>query len=466
LIDIVSENEEEIEEARVDIKNNTELEKALSGLRVRNNDLLAERNAALKRVKSFERKIGTKNSFYDMAIHHLAAYADKIKQLETILGDKIYIESQGSSLDNVVSGLKSLGIDTSSTSVSKMLELINKIRESEVETSALYDKQDLERAVQYTQSVSEVKTIEEQIEFLRNSELPEDVTEETTKLLEEKAEQRRKSVRVYEAKRNEFSRRIKEEFDSYAESVDIENEQSQLKKQIRGEIGKSNIPIYILLQDKDDDYLLDIFFPTREASRSSLCGILLCDSILCEGVARLLDEDTFNETEINIEPETEIQFYRLRLPKGKYSHEKVIGIRSAMEDAVRRGYGNNGLQKLGIGLDVIFNNDIQQPIAVDSSEPSRTYSEELKGTTNPNKERRKDNANKRISALRDIFMQSGRTELTKREVDSRLRERVSFEFNPSNSVQDLNFLRKEGVIGRKGYAGGTRYFLANEGNEE
>jgi len=391
-------------------------------------DLSNEKVELEKKLAKLEEYARFPKNFHGAAIAALSEFAEKLGQFDSITGEAVYDTAPDSSIEELLEKINSVGLPEKAGSAGDVFDMVKRYitdKDAEKNLGRAFDALDEEKSEKYNKAVKELETLEAQKEKI-NSELPEDVIKEMEKILDKRAADEKKLIAEYEESRKTFVSSIQNVLSEVSDSISRKKEFSNLRGEVQRNIGESELPVYICLRE-DGKYSIRVYFPVKQEQKSKTYDIILCENILSEKVASLIKKDDFDKIEEQFDEESGLLFYEINLPKSRYSYEDVRKIKTALEESVREGYDKTALRKLGVGLNVMFNDRFG------------IATEVIQKAMAPKTSSKREKAAERREAIKDILSKKPRG-AERDDIENALRFR-GFRFTTAMVHYDLKQLR-------------------------
>jgi len=392
------------------------------------------------------------SSFYELAINHLAQYADKIPKIEALLGEHA-TDLDRPKLENIMEAVQKLGVRSGNITQAK-----EKIREYLRDTNATTNLEDFYRDQNkvafdaYEDAIKSINEKQDQLEGAKKLNLSEKAFAALKSELEKETEKPEKIRDDYENKRSEFITKEQALLAELDRAIEKHQEYDEIATKIEA-LGATKLPIYINLHQDVEAYYLKIVFPLKEAQATQFRDMILLENIFTEEVINLLDDETVKS--IQMRP-TDFDLISYTLPLIKplnnrkgYTLEKVLEIEQAMKRALQQGYSRTPLHNLGIEIDVIYNNHIDTPYAGSTIDDF--------ATTTEGRRQRRDALDEYLRGVVGVPVEFS-------EICEKVQGKLSFPIKSFHLYADLKKLKENGVITREGLSRESKYIYKKPGS--
>ncbi len=425
--------------------------------------LRAQVSALTSKSTRLEREVASSGNMHERTMAYLVQFAEKFSAIEEAIGDHLYDLSR-ISFDTVIAGVSELGLKVES--IADVKAVIGKYltdETAEQNAIAFYDAAHPLESAEYREAK---KTLDETAVLFDDDsfkKVPEDLVESMKQAATQRNAGRQDIVNIYEEDRSSFVGKIQSQLAGYEQQLDLHDQSKQLREQVKEVVDENtNIPVYFTLDENDLSYTVKAYVPVKGAD-SKLCDILLCENILAQQVSDLINADDVDDIQKKVDAQSNLTFYEIQLPKSEYSFNQVLGLERAMVSAVRAGYSNTGLNELGMGIDSIFYNMIQD---VDSGVSKQARSSQAKSASSaimPSES--KDVPNSTASATEQrryaviAVLQGANGPLTMTHLHSMVQSHMGIEFPGYNIRDDLKSTQLKARIEKVGTGRKTTYAL-------
>jgi hypothetical protein len=339
-------------------KDSDSLKIELSEVKKRYSQLQSVHSTASSRLAVIEKSVSAVGSIYDRIIAHLSQSAEKISEIEEIVGNDVF-ESSSDSIDSAILSFNSNDFGISLNSEDEVIAAAaNYLYDGEKcseNIGILYKKINPEKSKKYEQANSEKQAAEMQKKIL--SDLPEDVRAPALLVVAKNTRQAEKTAAEYESDLAEFSGNLKSALRDCELSLESRSDKEKVKQKLN-EKEFSSVPLYITLTESEDSYKISVYLPQKIEQKSRICDIVLSETVFSESVMEFVKQEEMDSIQIVPEKNSGLKTYELSLKKQEHSIDDAVEICNEIKNSAKAGYSNTSFAKLGISLDALFSETI------------------------------------------------------------------------------------------------------------
>jgi hypothetical protein len=370
-----------------------------------------------KEIQELRERTSNYSSLDEAVLQYISDTADKLHKFETEAGEDIEI------LD------RDLGI------LSKDGEIIQRcLRENRDETETnlrtIFDEKNSDDERRYQELKLKVEAAKKQIQ---EGHIPEIILEAAKTALVPFE----KEITAYEDLRETFVRDYSDKFEKFSSL----HKKTQRIRELAKEKGFVNIPVYLRLEELKDSYVLTAFVPIKN-NPSGLCERVLAENVFSVETLEQMNKSDVDNIKRENDPKTGLIFYQVNLPKDRYNADKVLELKSSVEENVRKGFIRSGLENIGLGVEIAFNQPVTESFGGQiTSDSKEDYSQELYDEIIRHGTREGNSVNIRASKVKKIL-------------------RNSFpNISDYGMYSAKNKLQESGILTLSGHASGTVYTI-------
>lgn len=315
-------------------------------------DEVKQRNAALSKElnKAYSRveEIVNAHSSHKVNVWQVARAAGRIAQFESEL----------TSLEGIVDVVGAAGISEKVHSIEHAVELINKYVKDQNSAENIYElfaEKNKERSDIYEKAKKELASLQKEKEKVSTKKrLPKKFLEGSMKLLNESIAEQEAIMQSYEQDRASFIKRVQEPL-------------AKISDKLQGSV-KGTLPVYLTVTESDTQYIIDMYVPFTEKQQTDLKRTLGVEKIVDEKIGALIDKHREDPIGEEIDHAHQLVFYRIAVPKDKYTVKEIRHVRSELEHSIRTAAYNTVLCKLGYDIELLVRDTLLSSSETRSSE--------------------------------------------------------------------------------------------------